>query len=73
VGLESLRRGDKLQMADGSTVEVTASATEQATSIEVRVLDAPFGHDATGTVMHVDTDDIYGVYADDSLSSVRAL
>ena len=72
MGVEALRVGDKLQMADGSTVEVIA-AVGAGGEVPVRVLDAPFGPDAPGTDKQVDADDIYGVYTDDSLTSVRAL
>ncbi len=73
MGLESLKVGDKLQLSDGSTVEVTAPAGANARSVDVRVLDSPFGPDAPGTDKKADADVIYGVYEDDSLAQVRQL
>jgi hypothetical protein len=72
MGVETLEIGNKLQLSDGSTVEVTGPASSDG-QVPVRVLDAPFGPDAPGADKKVDSDDIYGVYADDSLTVVRAL
>ena len=72
MGVQSLQGGNKLQLADGSTVEVTAMP-EPGGQVPVRVVDAPFGPDEPGTDKNVDADDIYGVYARDSLTVVRAL
>ena len=72
MGVESLQVGDKLQLADGSTAEVTAGA-ESDGQVPVRVVDAPFGPDAPGTDEKADADDIYGVYADETFTVVRAL
>jgi hypothetical protein len=71
MGLESLNKGDKLQLSDGATVEVAGAA--QNGLVPVIVIDAPFGTEKPGDTKQVDADDIYGIYADASLSSIRAL
>ena len=71
MGLESLKKGDKLQLSDGATVEVTGPAENGL--VPVTVLDAPFGNDKPGDTKKVDSDDIYGIYSDASLTSIRAI
>ena len=71
MGVESLQVGNKLQLSDGSTVEVTGTPKQRA--VPVRVVDSPFGTDRPGDDKVVDADEIYGVYTDDALSGIRAL
>ncbi len=71
MGIESLKKGDKLQLSDGSTVEV--AGPPEGGLVPVIVIDAPFGTERPGDTKKVDADDIYGVYSDASLGSIRAL
>ena len=72
MGVESLEKGHKIQIADGSTAEVLGPA-EGNRQVPVRILDSPFGPDEPGTEKKVDSDEINGVYTDDSMTEVRAL
>ena len=71
MGVDSLEKGHKVQIADGSTAEVLGPV-ERSGQVPVRILDSPFGPDAPGTEKKVDSDEINGVYMDDSMTEVRA-
>ncbi|MEX2431600.1 MAG: hypothetical protein WD645_06755 [Dehalococcoidia bacterium] len=71
MGIESLKKGDKLQLSDGATVEVTGPAENGA--VPVVFIDAPFGTEKPGDTKNVENVDIYGIYTDASLSVIRSV
>jgi hypothetical protein len=71
MGVESLKPGDKVELSDGATAEVTA--TVENGQVPLRVIDSPFGPDIPGTEKNADPDEIFGVFTDDAMTVVRAL
>ena len=71
MGAETLKAGDKVELSDGATAEVTGQLANGA--VPVRIIDSPFGPDSPGADKQVDPDDIYGVFLDDAMTEVRAL
>lgn len=71
MGAETLSAGDKVELSDGATAEVTGPLANGA--VPVRVIDSPFGPDAPGATKQIDPDEIYGVFLDDAMTEVRAL
>lgn len=71
MGAEILKAGDKVELSDGATAEVTGQLADGA--VPVTIIDSPFGPDAPGSSRQVDPDDIYGVFLDDSMTEMRAL
>ena len=71
MGAEALKVGDRVELADGATAEVTGRLANGA--VPVTIIDSPFGPDAPGSSKQIDPDDIYGVFLDDSMTEMRAL
>ncbi len=56
MGAETLSAGDKVELSDGATAEVTGPLANGA--VPVRVIDSPFGPDAPGATKQIDPDEI---------------
>ena len=71
MGAETLQTGDKVELANGATAQVTGPLASGA--VPVTIIDSPFGPESPGANVQVDPDDIYGVFLDDAMTEVRAL
>ena len=71
MGAETLKAGDKVELSNGATAEVTGAYANG--SVPVRIIDSPFGPESPGDERQADPDEIYGVFLDDAMSEVRAL
>lgn len=71
MGAESLKAGDKVELANGATAEVTGPLADGV--VPVAIIDSPFGPDKPGDVVQADPDDIYGVFLDAAMTEMRAL
>ena len=68
---DELKSGDKVELSDGATAEVTGPLTNG--EVPVRIIDSPFGPDSPGTEKTVDKEVIYGLFIDDAMTEVRAI
>lgn len=71
MGAESLKAGDKVELANGATAEVTGPLADGV--VPVAIIDSPFGPDKPGDAVQADPDDIYGVFLDAAMTEIRAL
>ena len=71
MGAETLKAGDKVELANGATAEVTGPLA--GGTVPVTIIDSPFGPESAGDSAQADPDDIYGVFLDAAMTEVRAL
>ena len=71
MGAETLKAGDKVELANGATAQVTGPLAGGA--VPVTIIDSPFGPESAGDAVRADPDDIYGVFLDEAMTEVRAL
>ncbi len=71
MGAETLKTGDKVELANGATAQVAGPLA--GGTVPVTIIDSPFGPESPGASVQIDPDDIYGVFLDDAMTEVRAL
>lgn len=71
MGAETLKAGDKVELANGATAQVSGPLAGGA--VPVTIIDSPFGPESPGDAVQADPDDIYGVFLDEAMTEVRAL
>ena len=71
MGAETLKTGDKVELANGATAQVAGPLAGGA--VPVTIIDSPFGPESPGDAVQADPDDIYGVFMDEAMTEVRAL
>ena len=71
MGAETLKAGDKVELSNGATAQVTGPLSNGV--VPVVVIDSPFGPDRAGDTRQADPDEIYGLFLDDAMTEVRAL
>ena len=71
MGAETLKAGDKVELANGATGKVTGPLA--GGTVPVTIIDSPFGPESPGDAVQTDPDDIYGVFLDEAMTEVRAL
>ena len=71
MGAETLKTGDKVELANGATAQVAGPLASG--TVPVTIIDSPFGPESPGDSVQADPDDIYGVFLDEAMTEVRAL
>ncbi|MXY59649.1 MAG: hypothetical protein F4X54_09170 [Chloroflexi bacterium] len=71
MGAETLKAGDKVELANGATAQVAGPLA--GGTVPVTIIDSPFGPESPGDSVQADPDDIYGVFLDEAMTEVRAL